>query len=276
MRRNFRRKLRRLKSGYRSKKKSFFLFRKFFLISLAVVSVIGGSLYFFLFSSYFEIKEIRVTSSSGDLVLPITEIKNTIRDSVESNGILGKAKSIFLANLKKGDKTLKEKFPSIANVVLSRSFPNVLAAQIEERKPVAIFCKNEECFLIDSMGVIFQRTDKNCQDKFFIESIIYSGPLDLGRRVVEEENMSQILEITKKIEKNNISVLTAEIASEKRINTQTDEGWSIYFNSQKDIDIQLSDLSLLLKEKIPQEKRKDLKYIDLRFEKIYIYPEILK
>jgi len=35
----------------------------------------------------------------------------------------------------------------------------------------------------------------------------------------------------------------------------------------------LTELSILLKERIPPEKRRNIEYIDLRFEKIYIFPE---
>ena len=67
-----------------------------------------------------------------------------------------------------------------------------------------------------------------------------------------------------------IQIELAEIVSDRRLNIKTSEGWEIYFNLQEDIDWQLTELALILKEKISPEKRGEIKYIDLRFEKVFI------
>jgi len=63
------------------------------------------------------------------------------------------------------------------------------------------------------------------------------------------------------------------IKSDARFNIKISEGWEIFLNPQKDIDKQLKNLGIILKEKLPIERRKNLQYIDLRFDRIYIYPE---
>jgi len=57
------------------------------------------------------------------------------------------------------------------------------------------------------------------------------------------------------------------------LDVKTSEGWEIYFNLKKDINWQLTELDFLLKERIPPDKKGNVEYIDLRFERIYIFPE---
>ena len=71
----------------------------------------------------------------------------------------------------------------------------------------------------------------------------------------------------------NLPIEEILIVSEKRIDVETMEEWNIYFNPKKDLDWQLEEFGILLKEKISLKNRENLEYIDLRFEKIYIFPE---
>ena len=70
---------------------------------------------------------------------------------------------------------------------------------------------------------------------------------------------------------NNLKIPIAELflISEERINIQTSDGWTVYFNPKGDISWQITELSLVLAKQIPPEKRGELDYIDLRFSRIY-------
>lgn len=84
--------------------------------------------------------------------------------------------------------------------------------------------------------------------------------------MIEEEELSQILNISGKLESNlGLSLEGFLIFSEDKLAAKMTEGWEIYFNLQKDIDWQLVKLRAVLEEKIPSENRKDLEYIELRF-----------
>ena len=73
-----------------------------------------------------------------------------------------------------------------------------------------------------------------------------------------------------------IKLVSADIISENQINFSNYQGWEIYINPKKTIDIQLMALKSVLDLKIPPEKRNKLEYIDLRFETFSIYPNLLK
>ncbi len=272
-------KVRKKKSAFGSK---FFWFSFLFSIALGVM------FYFGVFSSVFQIKEIKV---SGNTKLSIENIESIIFEGINTKIAFFESKSIFLTDLNKINEKIRQEFPQIAQIKLKREFPGVVSAQVEERKPVAVFClalqsspfaegldleeqeEVEDCFLIDKNGVIFEKISE--VNKFLIIKNLDSKiNLELGKNIIEENLLSEILKIENKLKKDlEIKVEEISIISEERLNVKTIEEWSVYFNPKKDINWQLAKLSLVLKERIPPEKRKNLEYIDLRFEKIYIYPE---
>lgn len=258
----------RYKKHYRIRKKKS-IFRKWsFWLTFLILVLFSSGFYFFIFSSTFQVKEIKVT---GEIKIPVEELKNAISDKVNKKIAFFNIRNIFLANTREIDKILLEKFPQIAKVQILREFPDVLAAQIEERKPFALFLRGENYFYIDKTGVIFEEVFEIPQ---LLKIKLASIPdLELGKRIIEEEKMTQILKIISKLNDLKIPIEEILIASERRFNAKTLASFEIYFNPEKDLDWQLTELSILLKERIPPEKRGKLQYIDLRFEKIYIYPE---
>jgi len=241
--------------------------RKFFWFGFLFGAILASAFYFFIFSSVFQIKEIRV---SGDMKVPIEELRNIISEKTEKKIAFFNLKNILLTNLEEVNETILKNFPQIAKVTLEKKFPNVLAAQIEERKPAAFFEQDGRCFFIDNEGVIFKEVI-GTESKMLKIKLNSPVALELGNEVIDKEKIGEILEINSK---SAIPLEEILIVSEGRFNAKTQEGWEIYFNPQRDLAWQLEELSILLREKIPPEDRKNLKYIDLRFDKIYIYPEI--
>lgn len=262
------------KKSYRTRKKRsvFNVFKnKFFWLGLLFFIILSGLTYLFIFSSVFQIKEIKI---SGNMKVSVEDLRNNIAEQVDKRIIFFNTKSIFLANLKKINKMLLEKFPQIAKVDLDREFPSSLLAQIEERKPVAIFSEIENYFFVDKEGIIFEKVSATDQQILKIKKSTLVIDLELGKEIIGKEQLEQILKINSKL-KNDLKIPVEEVLtmSKKRINAKTSEGWEIYFNPERDLEWQLTELSILLKERIPPEKRRNIEYIDLRFEKIYIFPE---
>jgi len=272
------------KRTYRVKRKKSIFRSRFFWLSFLFLIILGVAFYFLVFSSFFQVKEIKI---SGNIKVPIEDIRNIISDKVDKRIVFFNLKNIFLADLKEIDKIILEKFPQIAGVSLDRNFPDVLAAQIEERKPVAVFCftrpsfaeqnlggQAEDCFFVDKEGIIFEKISETPSEILRIKKSSLVLGLEPGKEVIGKEFLSQILKINSKLkDKLKIPLQELLIVSERRLDVKTSEGWQIYFNPKEDLDWQLTELDILLKERIPPDKRGKIEYIDLRFEKIYIYPE---
>jgi cell division septal protein FtsQ len=265
----------RYRKFYKKKKKRKLIFlmlkSRFFWLSLLVLAVGGVLFYFSVFSSFFQIKEIKV---SGNEKVAADDIRNAVSSNIGRRIVFFDTKSVFLADFKKAEEVLLKSFPQISQVKLERKLPNIILVRVEERKPVAVFCQNNDCFLIGKKGIIFEKALEP-HSGLEISQASQTAELNLGARAVEEGKMGQILEIKSKIEDNfGISLKKILILSDTRLNVETEEDWEIYFNPEKDLGWQITELSAILKKELSADKRKNLKYIDLRFNKVYIFPKV--
>jgi len=255
--------IKKYRKPYRIKKKKPIFRNRFFWLGILIFVVIVGIFYLICFSSFFQIKEIKI---SGNQKVSIENLENLVREKIGQKILFFPSESIFLANLKEINEAILEKFPQLAKVNLKRSFPDTMLIEIEERKPVAIFLQNENIFFIDREGIIFEQVVDVKPQQIIIRNLDATKELKLGEKVIEKELLSKILEIEFKL-KTDLKIESPEIlvVSEERLNAKTSEGWEIYFNLEGDINWQLTKLGAVLEKEIPLERREDLEYIDLRF-----------
>jgi len=243
----------RYKKSFRTRKKRsvFAIFKnKFFWIFCLILIVLGSLTYLFIFSSVFQIKNIAVLGAEK---ISAEEIRIIVSDNT---------KNIFLADLKKINIMILERYLEIANVNIKRDIPDSLSVQIEERKPVAVFSKNEGYFFIDKEAIAFERVPEKPSDMLIIKS---------EQESIAKEQLNEVLKINSILRNDlKIPIQEIQIMSERKVIVETLEGWNIYFNPKKDLDWQIEEFGILLKEKISLENRENLEYIDLRFEKIFI------
>lgn len=273
--------MRKYKKPYRIRKQKSIFQNRFFWLSISGLIIVAGIFYLICFSPFFQIKEIKVAGSSQMEIkdfqrdkqkIPTEDIQSFVKQQLEKKMLFFKTKSIFLVNLSAMQKTLLENFPQIMEANLKRNFPDTLRITIEERVPLGVWCENNNCFFIDEEGIIFEKTQLT--SGLIIKTAESKQELPLGSRVLEKENLKLVLEIQKKLrEELKIKIEEFLIVSSARLEAKTSEGWWIYFNPEKDINWQIVELSLILEKQIPQEKRGELQYIDLRFDKIFVFPE---
>lgn len=263
--------IKKYRKSYRIKKRKSIFSSRFFWFGILILILIGGLFYLAIFSSIFQIREIKI---SGNQKVSSEILENLIREKISQRVLFFSSQSIFLTHFNKINKTILEKFPQIAKVNLKRKFFDKLIVEIKERKLVAIFSHNENLFSLDREGVIFEQIEEPESKLLKVKNLTLKKNPKLGEKVIKEEILGQILEINSKLNENlKIEPVEISIVSEERINVKTSEGWEIYFNLKGDLNWQLTKLSLILKERVPPEKRKNLEYIDLRFEKVYIFPQ---
>jgi cell division septal protein FtsQ len=264
--------MRKYKKSYKTKRRRSFniLKNRFFWFGFLAFIIISGLVYLFVFSSVFKIKEIQVSGYES------ASIKNIISNTVSN---------IFVTNFNEIRQKSLEQYPKIKEIKLKREFPNKISAEVEEKIAIASFYykpltslsilpfKEEikEYYLIDDQGIVFEIVSE-IPDLPIIElnsSITY---FDLGQQAVEKAIVNNILKINSKL-KDNLTISRNYLISNKRLDIKTSDSWEIYFNLDDDIDWQIEKLNVLLRERIPFDKRKNLKYIDLRFERTYIFPD---
>ena len=264
--------MKKYRKPYRVKKKKSIFRNRFFWLGILILIVFIGLFYFLVFSSFFQIKEIKISGNSAFAEaladrqkISVENIQEVIEKEIEQRVLFLPSKSIFLADFPKIKAKISEIFPQIAQINCKREFPDTLTVTIEERKPTAVFNQEDLYFFLDKEGIIFENTLAGGQ-LIKIKKAIKDKELKLGDRVLEKELISAILEIESKLE-NDLKIPIEEVlvVSDERINIKTSDGWEIYLNPKGDIEWQLTKLRVDLEEEIPQERRKDLEYIELRF-----------
>jgi cell division protein FtsQ len=247
---------------YRVRKKRNIFKNRFFKRSFLILLILGALSYFLLFSETFQIKEILVFA---DKKVRARDIELVVEDTINKKKLFLKEKNIFLANLDIIKKNILDTFPPISEVRIERNFPDTLNIKVSERVGLAVFCHQDNCFLLDKKGVIFERVSEDYLSLPKIKIPDFDSRLELGDNLVGEELISKVVKIILELEDLKIPVKETRIILEERVNVLTFEGWEIYFNPQRDIDWQLTKLKAVLEKYILPQERENLEYIELRF-----------
>jgi len=255
---------------HRIRRKRQVLKSRFFWFSILFLIIFGGIFYFFALSDFFQIKKIIIT---GEQKVSAKDLKSIVESGLGGKILFFGTKNIFFVNSNKIRENILKKFPQIEEVEVKRGFPDALNLVIIERKEVGIFCRDIICFLLDHGGVIFEPASTESPLLKFQNQAL-AEELDLGKKVIDKGIMDSISEIGSRL-REDLKILIKEvlIVSQERVNIKTADGWEVYFNPKKDLNWQITELAAILENRIPLEKRKNLKYIDLRFDKVYIFPE---
>jgi len=248
---------------YKVKRKKSIISYRFFWLGILIFVILFSIFYFLFFSQTFQIEKIIIT---GEKKVSKENLKLLVEEKLEKKMFFLNTRNIFLVNLNEIKENILNSFPHIAEVEIGRGFPDALNVIVVERFDLAVWCQAEQCFLVDNEGVIFEEIFDIDPEVFQIKNLTLVSELKLRDKVIEKEKLNQILDIKSKLKDNLKILLTAiTIISEKRLNIETSEGWGIYFNSEENIEWQLTKLRAVLEEEILPENRKNLEYIDLRF-----------
>lgn len=267
--------IKKYRKPHQFKKKKSIIRNKFFWLVILIAGLIGFSLYFFLFFGTFQVKKIII---QGENKVAKEDILFLIEENLENKILFFQTKTILLVNLNDITKKILNDFPEIAEIEIKRIWPDGINLLVKERKGMANWCKNENCFLLDEEGIIFEEIAEINPDLTIIiepepvghedetgEDVLPSH-IFAGARVVEKDDFKKILNIESQIKTDfNIPIKNFVIDSKDKLIVNTREGWQIYFNLQGDIGWQITKLMALIKEKLPPENRGGLEYIELRF-----------
>ncbi len=247
------------RKSYKKKPTKPFYKKKIFWVTGTILICIFILTYFLFFFRFFWVDNIQI---SGSEMIPREDIENFIEDRIFFDISFLYSKTIFLIKKSEISVDIIQEFPEIRTVTIKRVFPDKLEVRIKEREALAIWCrenKNAECFLIDREGIIFRRFSPSGM------AVIFGGNnnAQLGENALSREEMSLLVDIWKEVK--NVGIIGFTV-SDSDINIRTAEKWNILFTSRESVSSQALKLFLTIENRIPSEKRKDLDYIDVRFE----------
>ncbi len=249
----------RYRKPFRYKKKKSVLKSRIFWLALLAIIFLGAVLYFLFFSTFFKIKDISI---SGNEEIASQDVEQTIKNEMFAES----GNNILLFSPAKMKNVLLAAFPKISGLSLKRVLPAALQVEIKERKPVAVFCKSSDCFFVDRDGVAFEVPYATTTIPQIIDQRDES-PIALSQTVLDKDHLFSITSEIFPGLKDDVAIAVKEfiLYPEDKLVAETLGGWEIYFSLGNDISWQLTKLKAVLDEKIPQNKRKDLEYIDVQF-----------
>jgi len=258
-RQNLKHKIDRIKPKWPFFKKWWFWCVVLFFLTGITISYLG------LFYSGVQVENIVIL---GNKKIPTKEIENIVLDSINKNI----SKSIFLVDKNKLRQNVLNKFSEIERVDVRKRLMQNIDIEVIERTPVAIFCWSavktaQECFLIDSGGIIFGKPEAFVDKLPIIWGLAINSQVIPGAKMIKEEAMDLFLKVKDSLKNNfQINLTKMTIAGSDRINIETDEEWKIYFDlgARSDTNSQILKLNLLLGGDFSAGKRSGLRYIDLR------------
>ena len=259
-------KKRHYRRPHRYKKKKSFFRKRFFWLGIFALIVFTSLFYCLFFLEAFQIEKIIVT---GEKKIAKQDIEFLVEQKMENRILFLRTKSIFAVDLGQIKRDIFNQFPQIAEAEVSRSFFDAVNIVVVERQGAAYWCQEENCFLLDNQGIIFEEVAE-IKPGLILINTIQPGLVALGGRVIDKDSLAQIFEIMSKLTAHaKISIIEAVLVSEERLNMETTEGWQVYFNLKGNIDWQITELALVLEKQIPPEQRDKLDYVDLRFSRVY-------
>lgn len=245
--------MKKYRKPHRFKKRKPLYRNRLFWLGILILIFLCAVFYFFFICDFFQVKKVNISGELGEV--PKERLFSFFP-----------TKNIFLLSLNEIEKNILKEFPEIAEIKINRNFPDEINTLIEKRKIIAVFCTaEEECFALDKEGVIFKKEKEEKETFPVVKDPNFNDGVKLGQEVIDKDKLFLILEINSQLENFNIGVKEFVIFSQEKLTVLTEEEWDIYFSLQEDVIWQLAKLEALLKQKIDEEKRKDLEYIELRF-----------
>ncbi len=243
---------------------------KTFRNTALIIILIGALVYLFLFSPAFKIVKTEIIAPNGIELRPLQDILKMEFEKRHLAVLDGS--SLFLFNKSNVEDKIMQDIPKIREVRITKKFPKTLILEVQKREPVLLWCFQGEadCFLVDKDGIIFEKTTLRAP----LEGLSLLQDEQQVKNILEEactpQEMAKILEISSFLtEKLDIVVNNFIKDNKGRLDVVTTDGWAMYFDLNSDVRLALTKLKLLLDNEINFEERKNLRYIELRYSRVY-------
>jgi len=241
-----------------------------FLFYLLLLSFLGAVIYSLFFSGYLAITNIAI---AGQENIQAENIEEEIRAHIDGRFFNKVNKNnLLLVSTSYLKKDLAAKFKKIDKIEIKRKFPSGLIVNISEKKLRMIFCSREKCFILDEKGNAFEEIGENSEEynasSLSVLKDTSNPEVNPGEQILNPTYINFSENIKSKMEKELDINLSRECSTPNRISGDlrvvTEEGWSVYFDAGLNASKEVEMLKAVLNEKIPQDQRGNLEYIDLR------------
>ena len=246
------------------KKKIFLL--KIWLFFILIILLISGTAYV----SNLEKLKISQIEISDTTFFDKTEIQKIAEQEIQGSYLYFFNKNnIFLLPRKNIVKRAKEYSQTIKSVSLNLTGINSIRINVEEYKPVAVWCK-EECYYLNEEGLIFAKASQD-YDKNLIKfsNLITDQPV--GKTYTNSENFKKILNLINLFSNVPLKIISVKAEDGVTFSLYTDSNIKILYEIGDDPEEIANNLNTIIeKDAISKAQLNNIDYIDLRFgNKVY-------
>lgn len=257
------------RSGFFSHLLSLFTWRSKLFRAVLIVAVLFLFYYLFI-SDRFVITEVVL---AGNKQVSAEQMQGVMDSLSNDRWLLIKKNHYLLMTQSRLNAELTARLSDVKEVSnTDRQGLHKIVIEIKERNPGFVFVVKGRKFLIDDGGSVVKEVAENpglIEVVDQIEEDLVSGELLPNPKLV-----AFILSMQKswssKINSNITSVKVPGKGSSE-VQFSTSEGWSAFFDVNRSVASQLSNLSAVLAKQIPVSDRAKLAYVDMRSEKWVYY-----
>lgn len=239
-----------------------------------LLAAVFSWVWFLFYSPYFKIEKIEI---SGLERINKSELKTIVNNQIFGRRFLiFQQNNIFIFDEKSLSKNINAKY-FLNSLTIKKDLPSTLIIQIKEKNSKLILVTNNKIYYLDLSGTVISEISpasnaeteelpleikSNSLPTIYDES---NKEVAIGEKVLSEEQVLAVVELSLKISQfADVEIDFYKLINKKELRAVSKEGWYILF-TDSNIENQLKKLNLILKEKI-KDQRKNLEYIDLRFE----------
>ncbi|MFA5358525.1 MAG: hypothetical protein WC310_01730 [Patescibacteria group bacterium] len=271
------------------------IFKVWTILGLIVLSFI---FYFLFWSGAFKINNIKINGVSA---IDPAKIESIVRNQMEQRSwLLLSQSNLFFFDSETAESKIRNAFV-LESVQIKKRPLKTLRVEIKEKSTQITWISDNKYYYLDPNGIAIQEilvanvtlvegsgevsqneeTTNGGQSLIDLSALNQDLPqvydltnarVEIGENILKPEIISFIQRLKDKFSsRSDIKIKYYQVpelqGSEVRV--ITDRGFDVYFNTSDDLDRQLANLNLIMKEKMRDNKK--INYIDLRFgEKVYI------
>lgn len=249
--------------------------RRKFLAKLTAILIIKAvsfsvAAYFLFFTDHLRVANLHLDSGDENLT---NTLRTTVQDWLNENswGLNWHGNLLLLSAADLRD-FLYGKFPTIADIEITKRFPHDLDISVKEKEHQGTWCLSGQlpvrCFQFDWAGKAFRETLPSTG--FLIFTVLDYRPrsIEIGRPVAEDNWFWTLVLARENLLKYNMRpgefIIPADSFDEFQV--KTSEGRTILFSTSTDIARQLDALAQFLHEREKDNSVARLEYVDLRIQ----------
>jgi len=238
------------------------------LIIIEIFLLVLGLIWFFGFSSVFEINKIIINGAQN---ISSSEIENLAwQQTKQWHGL---QKNIFIFKNKSLIKKITDKY-YLDNLSVIRNLPDTITISFNEKTHAAIWLEAEKYYYIDNQGNMIEQVDPlNIKEKNY-PLIDNTGKAKInGKKIdIATEKIKFILDLFEKFKNKSYNFVIERFVvddNEDTVSALVLNGPIILFSTRDSLDKQMSKLDVVINEKLKTDFIKKVS-IDLRYgDRIY-------